>query len=918
VEDRARAISPADERLIDADARLLEQIRSGEVEAGHRFIRDHYRAIYRYLLYLSGRPDWAEDLTQETFLQGWRRLETFQGRGSLRSWLLRIAHREFLHGLQRGQAELGLEGIAEVAAPGATDWMESVELRDVIDRLPLEQREVVLLHYLEGYSSAEIARIVDAPIGTICYRLARAREQLRQELGEDDLTYLNEPLAPMRQSAWLPLDQIYALETRLARERAGKRQPPQPGARTEESMERREFLRHAVAGAAGLMLPETDKEIVDSRLTQKVTLGFKGTALADLCERLRGDTGVHVTAGPSVADEKVTLFCEKLPLREVMRQLSRPFGYTWLRSGKTREYRYELVQDLRSQLLEEELRNREHHAGLLALEQEMQRLRPYLHLTPEEILARAKTAPPNEKKLLEKLGAGANPRSALGWGPIQMYFRLSRQELAALRAGEVLYFSEGPREGERPLPPDVSRGILRGWRMHRLMQVGGGIRLTGPDEPDSVPVGSVPGLLATCCLNLDGSVPGQYGLYGCSGFYRPDGILCNCWSPPYVVGKSPAVHQPDNAKSSARFAAVAALRPSISLEPRPSCLAASALGGEASSSPEPRVTSADVLEALHHATGLPLVADYYTRFHKVGAVSAHQASIYDALNPICDEMRLRWQWEVSERPSSAGWLQFRSTSYYHDKLKEVPHRLLTRWAAARRRQGMLTLDDLVEIGRLTDEQLMSSAEMAEGAKECFGLAEWDLVTSEGEEILRNLRFLAGFTPELRQEAMSPNGLLFAKMPLAQQQAYLARVFAREVWGTEGLQSLEDLNGASVRIDYSQPGWYEWQPPGPYWLRWVVPYAKGPQGKRAFQPRVRERTREAALAALRRVHPEIRAAVWQAAVRADPRLEGTSPPPDEEQIVPTKLDLATIYMPDTANKYHVLIYTKRSSNWPHTW
>src|SRR3712207_8972677 len=45
-------------------------------------------------------------------------------------------------------------------------------------------------------------------VGTVCYRLARARDYLRQQLGEDDLRYLNEPLAPMRQWRWLPLDQM--------------------------------------------------------------------------------------------------------------------------------------------------------------------------------------------------------------------------------------------------------------------------------------------------------------------------------------------------------------------------------------------------------------------------------------------------------------------------------------------------------------------------------------------------------------------------------------------------------------------------------------------------------------------------------------------------------------------------------------
>src|SRR5438045_1618157 len=71
----------------------------------------------------------------------------------------------------------------------------------------------------------------------------------------------------------------------------------------------------------------------DARLERRVSCAFKGMALSDLCDRLRADAGVALSAGGSVADEKVTIFCKELPLREVMRQLSRPFGYTWLRSG---------------------------------------------------------------------------------------------------------------------------------------------------------------------------------------------------------------------------------------------------------------------------------------------------------------------------------------------------------------------------------------------------------------------------------------------------------------------------------------------------------------------------------------------------------------------------------------------------------
>src|SRR6266851_9618227 len=102
-----------------ADPHLVERLRAGNPEAGRRFVRDHYPAIYRYLLYLTGRPETAEDLAQETFLQAWRRLDTFDEGAPLRPWLHRIAHREFLQALRRQRPQTCLEEIGEIAAPGA-------------------------------------------------------------------------------------------------------------------------------------------------------------------------------------------------------------------------------------------------------------------------------------------------------------------------------------------------------------------------------------------------------------------------------------------------------------------------------------------------------------------------------------------------------------------------------------------------------------------------------------------------------------------------------------------------------------------------------------------------------------------------------------------------------------------------------
>ena len=339
-------------------------------------------------------------------------------------------------------------------------------------------------------------------------------------------------------------------------------------------MERRVFLRHAAAGAVGLMLPEAEKEIVDGRLTQKVTCAFKATALSDLCDQLRAQTGIQIEAGRSVADEKVTIFCEKMPLRDVMRQLSHPFGYTWLRSKREGgNYRYELVQDLKSQLLEEELRNRDRDAALIALEEEINRYRPYLDLSPDEALARAKTAPPEEKTLLGKL-------ARTGWGPIQIYFRLSPPELAALRAGQKLKFGADPRPddphgaGARTLSPDLARGVLQSLSEKRLQKQENGYSFVNRRDAafdSALSPAAVPEARAYVDLSLDQSELGQLTLNGGTGFGIAGSGMFTGGSAPYATGMSPTALKPDNAAINAGLEGEAGMRRRFSVQPRSSC-----------------------------------------------------------------------------------------------------------------------------------------------------------------------------------------------------------------------------------------------------------------------------------------------------------------------------------------------------------
>jgi hypothetical protein len=460
--------------------------------------------------------------------------------------------------------------------------------------------------------------------------------------------------------------------------------------------------------------------------------------------------------------------------------------------------------------------------------------------------------------------------------------------------------------------------VLQCMRHSRVQKLDDGFELVDAEKSlESLPLASVPEVRASVGLwGIRQGEPGQFNFGGESRIFvigdHPRGFNIGWSEGPLAFGGSPSVLKPENALANAKLARDPALRSRVTVRPEASCGVnlspqppprsgegetldtpavlpkpglPSPLRGGAGGEVNPKVTTADTLEALHRATGIPIVSDYYTRVFPPAVVSVQNMPLFDALNQLADVMRLRWV-----KDSQGGWLQFRSTSYFNDRTKEVPNRLLARWAASRQKHGALTLDDLVEIAQLPDAQL-SGGEMAEGARLCFGLDEWDVARSGN--IRAHLRYLAGFTPAQRQETMAGTGLAFTRMSLGQQQGFLQNCLGS---GGEGLQSLEELVGATLRVDYTVPGWFEWRVPDPDWLQWVMPVEPGRQGSRAVRPPARERTQEAALQAARRVDPQV----------------------DEAQIVPTTLKCTIIYIPGVSNTRAIRHVGLDHDLWTNTW
>jgi RNA polymerase sigma-70 factor (ECF subfamily) len=142
--------------------------------------------LRRYARGLTADRDRADDLVQDTLERAWARFSMWQRRGEVRAWLFGIMHNQFVDRLraQRTRAEdlLGDEVPEVPERPMQSDRLELRDLDRLLQRLPPEQREVLLLVGVEELSYREVAAALGVPVGTVMSRLSRARGRLRAEI----------------------------------------------------------------------------------------------------------------------------------------------------------------------------------------------------------------------------------------------------------------------------------------------------------------------------------------------------------------------------------------------------------------------------------------------------------------------------------------------------------------------------------------------------------------------------------------------------------------------------------------------------------------------------------------------------------------------------------------------------------------
>ncbi|MFC2041162.1 RNA polymerase sigma factor [Chloroflexota bacterium] len=170
--------------------RLVERAAGGDSEAFGELYSIYLNRIYRYVFSQVKDKTAAEDITEDIFVKAWKAISSCKGKEqTFLPWLFRIAHNHIIDVLRKKQRELSLEmeSVAEVGDHSLElgKKLEQQKLLSVIDCLPQNQRQVIILKFIEGLNNHEIGQVIHKNQGAIRVLQMRALATLRKRLKED-------------------------------------------------------------------------------------------------------------------------------------------------------------------------------------------------------------------------------------------------------------------------------------------------------------------------------------------------------------------------------------------------------------------------------------------------------------------------------------------------------------------------------------------------------------------------------------------------------------------------------------------------------------------------------------------------------------------------------------------------------------
>lgn len=184
-------------RNLEPTLQLVRRAQQGDTEAFGTLFYTHRSRVYSLCLRMTRNIAEAEDLTQEAFLQVFRKLPTFRGDSALSTWMYRVAvNTVLMYFRKRGRPQFSIDeelagndqnGKSKKRDYGATDFqlsgsVDRIALARAIKELPHGYRKIFLLHEVEGYEHREIARLLRCSVGNSKSQLHKARLRMRELL----------------------------------------------------------------------------------------------------------------------------------------------------------------------------------------------------------------------------------------------------------------------------------------------------------------------------------------------------------------------------------------------------------------------------------------------------------------------------------------------------------------------------------------------------------------------------------------------------------------------------------------------------------------------------------------------------------------------------------------------------------------
>lgn len=181
----------AAEEAVDSsmgDLDLCRKAADGNLAAFELIYQRYHRRTYSLALRMTGSQTEAEDLTQEVFIQLFRKVGSFRGDSAFSTWLHRLTVNQVLMHFRRrsvknekvsDDGEMPEQTVAGTADPNRMPVVDRIALKAAISELPPGYKSVFVLHDVEGYEHEEVARILNISIGTSKSQLHKARLKLR-------------------------------------------------------------------------------------------------------------------------------------------------------------------------------------------------------------------------------------------------------------------------------------------------------------------------------------------------------------------------------------------------------------------------------------------------------------------------------------------------------------------------------------------------------------------------------------------------------------------------------------------------------------------------------------------------------------------------------------------------------------------